>query len=87
MILNIVNFFLGLENTGNGNNPGDSSQDIKDLDNLLAPLPSQMELPFTCHHCGVGCSHKGKQIKTEKTFLLQKWENYMLLFKSCHCYF
>ena len=55
--------FSGLENTGNGNNPGDSNQEIKELDNLLAPLPSQMELPFTCHHCGVGCSHKGKQTR------------------------
>jgi len=63
---------LNQENTGNGNNPADSSQEIKELDNLLAPLPSQMELPFTCHHCGVGCSHKGnlkRHILTKHTNL------------------
>ena len=63
---NYISIWFLLENTGDENNPADSNQEIRELDNLLAPLPSQMELPFTCHHCGVGCSHKGKQTRLKR---------------------
>ena len=53
--------------TGDETIKTDHTQDIKDVKSELAE-----ESPFTCHHCGVVCSHKGnlkRHILTKHTNL------------------